>query len=258
MILAEICRRAVIFITSAGGTVREDLRASFKDKQDADEASLSVRFNVIENIIASWTYSSCMQILSKTCPKSLLQQLQALPPGPGKLPTSPLPISPPPESFAIDPSAARPSPLPRRISSLVSRKISSTVSPSFDSFLDLALAQKSPLPAETQTGAYILAGQRAEVYQVARRALHGLGRRHGWEIAWLGFAQGVADQEEAFDEVSLADPPGQRSSAGSHPSITHSQVSVTCGLQNDSLRSALSSRESFYSSYEVPAISYRI
>lgn len=258
MILAELCRRAVLFITSAGGTIREDLRASFKAKQNADEASLSVRHNVIENIIASWTYSSCRQILSKTSPMSLMQQLESLPPGPGRLPLSPPPLSPPPENASNDPSAVRPSPLPRRISSLVSRKMSSTISPrDFDSFLDLALAQKSqksPLPAETQTGSYILAGQRAEVYLVARRALNGLGQRYGWRITWIGLATGAADEEEIFNEVSLDDEPRQRSSTDSNQSIPDNRVSTICGVQDDSLREALSSRNSFYSAYEVPDI----
>ena len=259
MILAEACRRAVLFITSTGGTIREDLRAPFKSRQDSGQVSPSVRYHVIENIIASWTYSSCRQILSKTSPKSLVQQLESLPPGPGRLPLSPPPTSPPPGGDPNDPSAAGPSPLPRRISSLVSRKMSSTVSPrNFDSFLDLALAQKSqtsPLPAGTQTGSYILAGQRAEVYLVARRALYGLGQRQGWRITWLGFGTGAADPEEIFDDVSIEDDePKQRSSTDCQHSITNNKVSATCGVQDYSLREALSSRNSFYSAYEVAAV----
>jgi hypothetical protein len=251
MILAEICRRAVLFITAAGSVIRGDLRASFKVKQDADEASLSLRYTVIENIISSWTYSSCQQILSRTSSKSLVQQLQSLPPGPGKLPTSPPPTSPPPERSSNEPSTARPSPLPRRISSLISRKMSSAASPSFDNILDLANAQKSPLPAEAQTGFYILAGQRAEVYLVARRALNGLGQRHSWRITWLGFATGTADQEEVLDEVSLDDEPRQRSSSDSYHPTTDSQLSAMYGVQDESLRTALSSQNGFYSAYEV-------
>lgn len=251
MILAEICRRAVLFITAAGSVIRGDLRASFKVKQDAAEASLSMRYTVTENIISSWTYSSCQQILSRTSSKSLVQQLQSLPPGPGKLPTSMPPTSPPPESSSNGPSTARPSPLPRHISSLISRKMSSAASPSFDNILDLANAQKSPLPAEAQTGFYILAGQRAEVYLVARRALNGLGQRHGWRITWLGFATGTADQEEVLDEVSLDDEPRQRSSSDSHHPTRDSQLSTMYGVQDDSLRTALSSRNGFYSAYEV-------
>lgn len=254
MILAEICRRAVLFITAAGGIIREDLRASFKVKQDADEASLSVRYTVIENIISSWTYSSCQHILSRTSPTSLVQQLQSLPPGPGKLRTNPPPTSPPPENASNDLSVARPSPLPRRISSLISRKMSSAASPSFDNILDLANAQKSPLPAETQTGFYVLAEQRAEVYLVARRAFNGLGQRHGWRMTWLGFAAGAADQEEVLDEVSLDHEPRQGSSAGPHHPTTDTQSSAMYGVLDDSLRTALSSRNSFYSAYEVPNI----
>ncbi|MCJ1392713.1 hypothetical protein MMC18_005584 [Xylographa bjoerkii] len=250
MVLAEIARRASKFITSAGRSIREDLRASIQLEEDAEEAHLALRYNVIENIVASWTYSSCQQILSGTASASLIFQLQSTVQGP--LITSP---SPQPEDGKRHTSKRKPSALsrlPTRTTSLLGHPPSTNASPGYDGFTeDVAYPQQSPLQNEAQTGLYVLSAQRAELYIVARRALQSLGRRQGWEIAWPDSTGNIAVQDENMDEISLDDGPRTRQNAtGTEIPAPRIKSPTKCGMHSSFLSGALASRLDFFAAYE--------
>jgi len=80
--LAEICRRAVSFVASTSRTVRQDLRSSFQSKSDDEQDLSRMRYDIIENLVASWTYGTAQQILAQTDDASLSQEI-ALPQGTG-------------------------------------------------------------------------------------------------------------------------------------------------------------------------------
>ncbi|MCJ1403199.1 hypothetical protein MMC11_006422 [Xylographa trunciseda] len=250
MVLAEIARRASKFITSAGHSIREDLRASILLEEDADEAHMALRYNVIENIVASWTYSSCQQILSGTVPTSLMFQLQSTMQGPLMTPASSQP-----EDEKSHASKGRPtalSRLPTRTTSMLGRPPSTNASPSYDGFAeDVTHPQQAPLQNEAQTGLHVLAAQRAELYIIARRALTSLGRRQGWEIAWPGAMGDQAVQDETMDEVSLDDGARtRRTETDSEIPAPRIKSSTRCGVHRSILLGPLASRLEFIAAYE--------
>ena len=249
MILAEICRRAVDFITSMGSIIRKDLRTTLNSIQDTDEASLAMRFNVVENMVASWTFSSCQQILTITAPDSLVKQIRLLSSDPI------VPVgSTSPDSTSPRQSTHKSSPLPSlpiRTTSLLGHA-TSKISPNQDSFLeDLAVTQKSPLHTETQTGSYVLAAQRAQLYLLARRIMYTLGVRNGWRVGWPGFTRGVKDEDFELEEVSLHEVGHDRPNQNMRNTSQKNQAFSLDGIQDDMLSGAMSSRSSFYSAYQV-------
>ncbi|MCJ1288052.1 hypothetical protein MMC26_007405 [Xylographa opegraphella] len=250
IVLAEMVRRSLKFITSAGRSIREDLRASIQSQEDAEEAHLALRYNVFENLVASWTYGSCQQILPGTAPASLMLQLESTMQNPLNSPASP-----PSRNVKQNISKGRPSALarpPTRTSSLLSHPPSNNSSPSYDGFTeDVTHPQPSPLQNETQTGLYVLAAQRAELFIVARRALTSMGRRQGWDIVWPDSTGDIAEQDENMDEISLNDTPRTRQDATSTgiaaPSIRSSTKS---GIHSSILSGVLVSRLNFLNAYE--------
>lgn len=252
MVLAEEGQRAVHFITSAGNSIRKDLHISVPTKNESDETALAIRYNVVENIVASWTFNSCQQILSETAPVRLVHQIRSLSQGSPTAATS----------FEQDTGKrsmlnTRPGPLPRFPHSstlLLGDPLSTTASPSWDSFTeDVSHSQKSPPQNEAQTGLYMLSAQRAELLVIARRSLRSLGKRQGWSLSWPGITRAPAEQyEEEMDEVALNDTPNREpATPGIEHPISKEQTSTICGVQSEILKTALSSRAHFFSAYEV-------
>ncbi|MCJ1477365.1 hypothetical protein MMC13_006036 [Lambiella insularis] len=251
MAFAEKGRRAVRFITSAGNSIREDLHSSMKCQRVTDEATLTLRFDVIENIVASWTFSSCQQLLSEIAPVQFTHQLQLMSQDLLAAGTS----------FEQDTGKqsmlkTTPDPLPgppKRSTSLLGRPPSTTASPSYDSFTEDIGHSKKPLPQnEAFSGLHMLAAQRAELLVIARRSLCSLGRRQGWNISWPGITRPLPDQNsEDMDEVSLDDNPNpQANKLGIDDPISNRQISTIRGVRNKTLKTALSSRDRFISAYE--------
>ena len=251
IVLAEIVRRSMKFITSAGRSIREDLRTSIQPTDDTEEALLALRYNVFENIVASWTYGSCQQILSGTAPALLMLQLESTLQSPSTTPASPS-SEDVKQSISKSKSNAVPRP-PTRTSSLLGRPPPSNALPSYDGFTeDVTHPQPSPLQNEAQTGLYVLAAQRAELYVVARRALTGLGRRQGWEIAWPDSTGDIALQDDDLDEISLiGDPQSRESEIAADVSTLRIRSSTKSGIYSNILTSALASRINFFAAYEV-------
>ena len=240
LVLTEICQRAVNFIASIGRTLRKDLQSAIPVDAEATESERAARFNVIENIISSWTYTSAQQILARTTEPSLSHEVDTFPVL-GSHPNSPLSPS----------SGSRYSgqtPLPPRSSSLFGRIAPGSPSQQIDNASDDGRALKSPPPNPLSAGALQLAAQRGQLNLVARNALGAIGARRGWANGWKVIAH--QETQEEMDDISLdGDLSIRETKKEKRPQ--NNMNDALPGVFDNSLRSALSSEENFYSAYEV-------
>ncbi|KAL9122575.1 MAG: hypothetical protein Q9187_000868 [Circinaria calcarea] len=247
-ILAEICSRALGFITATGRMIREDLRTSFHNNEQTDEASAALRFGIIEDLVAAWTFTTGQQVLAKTNVSYISKQLQLYSQEIAKSKGNSIPRTP----FGKETVAQSPplSTLPRRISSLLGPQKSVLVSPEQQTFSDtLASSQRSPVPTQSQTSLHYFAAHRAELYLVARRALSSLGLRRGWKTGWTAVAIREELGDGDLDEVPLDEETKPNEAGAAY--VASSTVTVGLpGLQNDELDVALASEKCFYSAYE--------
>lgn len=254
LVLSEICLKAVEFITSVTRTIRNDLRTSIEDLAHSDEGTRNLpeatRFNIVENLVASWTFSAAQCILRKTSTQSLSAQLEPFL-----------------RQFKSQ-SGERSGFKENRIDALGSVKrekfpdrSSSLKSPTLgDPYVQAKVPAITPLdafqllpPRSSQTGTQELAAQRADLTGLARRALGSLGlMKNIWRGNWNDL-EPTHLPDDAMDEVSLEDT--MRDAMKSIGESFRSTNSVgTTGIRNQILCSALLSRSSFYSNYEVQRI----
>ena len=244
LILADVCQRAVEFITSACRTMRNELRAILKTNTDGKTEGSLISFPsqeaVVENLAASWIYSTAECVLSRTSTQSLSAQLQPLM----------RQVRPPKQNQAGKKAASSPD-LPRRTSSLspntsvLQRPPSPEKFPSVTSLDAIRLLPPSPM----QTGAQNLAADRANLHALQRRALSQVGLSHGgWRSGWPDMHLGDA-LEHPMEELSLDEAPNKNESPNSVVTEKHLPSSMN-GVRHEFLREALSSEESFYSAYE--------
>ena len=245
LILADVCQRAVEFITSACRTMRNELRAILKTNTDGKTEGSLISFPsqeaVVENLTASWIYSTAECVLSRTSTQSLSAQLQ------------PLMRQLKPQQQSLDATKAASSPnLPRRTSSLspntsvLQRPPSPEKFPSVTSLDAMRLLPPSPM----QTGAQNLAADRAALHALKRRALSQIGLSYGgWRSGWPDMHLGEALEEHPMEEVSLNEAPNEKESPNG--TVTEKRLPLSMnGVRHKLLREALSSEESFYSAYE--------
>lgn len=245
LILADVCQRAVEFITSACRTMRNELRAILKTNTDEKTEGSLISFPsqeaVVENLTASWIYSTVDCVLSRTSTQSLSAQLQPL-----------MRQLKPQKQNQAGTKVASNSDLPRRTSSLspntsvLQRPPSPEKFPSVTSLDAMRLLPPSPM----QTGAQNLAADRANLHVLQRRALSQVGLSHGgWRSGWPDMHLGEALGGHPMEEVSLDESPNQKESPSSN--VTEKRLpSSMNGVRNELLRETLSSEESFYSAYE--------
>lgn len=245
VVLADVCQRAVEFITSACRTMRNELSAILKTSTDGKDEGSMIRFPsqeiVAENMIASWTYSTAEAVLSRTSTASLTTQLQPLM-------RQLKPSSTSKTNAKITPDQE----LPRRTSSLSpsSSVLQRPPSPEkFPSVTSLDAVRLLP-PAPAQTGAQDLAAERGALHALQRRALSHVGFSFGkWRSGWPDMHLSTAQEEQHLEEVSLDETPHQDENAngvngaGEMPSTMN-------GMRSKVLREALSSEKSFYFAYE--------
>ena len=250
-VLSEICCRAVRFITSGSSTIREDIRASFLNDQDTQGNIRSVRSNIIEDIIASWTFTMSQQILTMTNTHLLVKHLQSFSNDTnqsllGHRPTSPSKrdnISNSPPSTA----------LPKRTSSLLGRSSLSPASLSQENFSEFFTStQRSPTQNQALHSIRVFAAQRAELCLIARRALGSLGLRRGWKSGWSAITLKEDSSTKDMDDVSLNDESRQEDRLG--PTDLMIQGSSSPIFQDATLHDALSSKQNFYIAYEVKKV----
>ena len=253
LILSDLCRQAVEFITSVARTIRIDLRISIEDLAQTNKAIESlpetIQNDIIENLVASWIFSTSQCVLGKTLTKSFSTKLQPLMSQFDSFNDAHESYF---EDFVNTSEPVKLEEPPPRTSSLPSRT----------SGLDKSFAQEK-FPAVTmpdavrilpsgssQTGSPELAAQRAELTSLARSALGILGLRHNlWKGCWSDL-DSTQPFETEMDEVSLEDTvKDDRDGLESSPKI--SQASSISSIQNQALRLALKSTREFYAAYEV-------
>ncbi|KAH8698383.1 putative TMEM1 family protein [Talaromyces proteolyticus] len=221
-LLAEICDRAMEFITMAARTLRYDIECALADI--TEQIDIAKKTNVINNLVSSWTYAAVCQILSQTATPSLA------------LPESSLQHA---KSSTDRPPAADPGTnIPRRSSSLITAD------------QDKAVAAQKLAPAKT--GSLDLSSGRGELCQLARGILEEIGERRGWVQKWSEFGvlfdrPSSLLQGDGLEEVSL----DENEHKSDHPDQkTISVPFQSAGLDLPVLTTALFSKNQFYICFE--------
>ena len=254
-ILAEVAQRASAFISSAAMTIQNDIKSGIgpsDDRQDGDDAfSHILHKEIVENLVASWTFSACKCILEATSTSSLSGQLDPL--------LRQLESSIEPASADNEKQVGRfydnvhREGLPDRTSSL---KAHGSVLPQpplqkgFPIVTYLDAVRLLP-PATSHTGIRELAAQRGDLLALARRALSSIGLQHLYRqggLADIGQASRVEDRE--MQEVKL-ECMTEREGKSSESLTTNARPPTTAGVCNKTLLSALRSKCDFYQAFEV-------
>lgn len=254
LVLSEICLKAVEFINSVTRTIRNDLRTSIEELAHSDEGIRNLpeatRLSIGENLVASWTFSAAQCILRKTSTQSLSAQLE---PFLRQFKSQSGERSGFEENRVDAVGSVKRENFPDRSSSLKSPTLGEPyVQAKVPIITPLDAFQLLP-PRSSQTGTQELAAQRAELTGLARRALGNLGlRRNLWRGNWNDLESTHLSGDE-MDEVSLEDT--MRDAMKSIGESFRSTNSLgTTGIRNQILCSALVSKNSFYSTYEVRRI----
>lgn len=241
LLVTEITRRTIMFVTAMGSIIREDLHAAFQHKAPKISVSDPLKDIMIEELIASWTYNTCQQVLEKT---NIVALLKPVHPNLSQTFRQKLPMDPePPADNNI--SMQSPSPkLPVRTSSLQDRSSPISTSSGQDVLSDSqSHPPRSPIHHQLQHSVRCLAAQRAELYLIARRSLQVLGLRRGWETGWIS----TADDSDSADShsVSLND-----SLPEARDEVPARNLMIPT-IYNNVLARVLSSKDAFYQGYEV-------
>ena len=254
-ILAEVAQRATNFINSVATTIRKDIRYGIHSSNDGQNGnhgfSHDVREEIVENLVASWVFSTSECILEATSANSLSVQLDPLL---RQLKSS--------INTAIEGNGDGGGPvintvhrkgLPDRTSSLNAHASVVSQSPiqrSFPSVTSLDAVRLLP-PATSYPGTQDLASQRGDLFALARRALSGLGLQHVNRQGGLADVGPVSGAEEAdMHEVKLENTTEQKEEP-LKSSPVNQRAPTTAGVCNRTLLSALQSKNNFYQAFEV-------
>ncbi|ORY01488.1 trafficking protein particle complex subunit 10 [Clohesyomyces aquaticus] len=251
--LAELCSRAINFITSAGRLLRGDLLNGAK----AHEATFPGR--LVDNLVRSWTFAALQQILDETSTISL--PISNLPSDPASGSSGKM------RSFGNhreEQKASVPEPKtmihPTRSSSLNFGRSSSADPPYAQptSTGQVVYAdgqyQDRPIPGQEsnvpqmKTGLQELAGVRAQLYVVERRILEQIGKTMGWDIGWAA----ILSHHTQNDDLSDVDLNGKDDEGGEDVAAEKVQdtISPILGLSAAPLIDATASIDRFRESYE--------
>lgn len=247
-VLGEVCRRAMEFVASIAQVMRDDIWASWRHSQNTDseaDGSTSqdpVMAQVVDNIIASFTFAIAQQILAQTSTKSL--------------PIPPSTLAPPSSKIGLDgqePKAAIPEPKtmmhPARSSSLALRSRSrEPPSPGlFPGGRRNSVPEQGAASPFFKAGIEELAAHRAELYLLSRNVLEQVGKKHGWAVGWAEMAHLQGTRREEMKEVDL----DKSSIINSEVEATSNLPPSVSGIDSKLLRTALDSQDDFYRLYET-------
>jgi hypothetical protein len=248
-VLGEVCRRAMDFVASIARIMRDDIWASWRNTHQSSESETekstsqdSVMVQVVDNIVASFTFAIAQQILAQTSTKSL--------------PIPPSTLAPPSSKISLDgqePKAAIPEPKtmmhPARSSSLAIRSRSrEPPSPGlFPGGRRNSVPEQGAASPFLKAGLEELAAHRAELYLFSRNVLEQVGKQHGWGIGWgeMAHLQNVNPNE--MEDVDLDKP----SVASSESDTTSGLPPSSHGIDSKLLRTALDNQDDFYRLYET-------
>jgi hypothetical protein len=251
--LAELCSRALQFITSAARLLREDLLNGAK----AHEMEFPDR--LVDNLVSSWTFAAAQQVLEETATLSLpISKFfkETLTASGGKM-----------RSFGGHSeeqklSVAEPKTMihPARASSLSYGRSSSAdppytqIPPSSQivftngQFQERVPSHPDGTPGQ-KSGLLELAGYRAQLYILERRVLEHIGKALDWRIGWAAITAARNPQKEDLSEVDL-NAPDEQTDGGATPNESSDVISSTIGLSAAALINAVSTIDQFRDFYE--------
>ena len=256
LLLVDVCQLALSFIASSAWTIRRDVNASFDllTSGSIDQETSPVepsRDDILDNLIASWTFSACHCVLEATKTQALIIQLE--------VPLRQLRRSTRIKVTGLEgdsnengqsPQLVR---LPRRTSSLSFRSPSATPMSTSRSLTPGVPVDHVPQHSvsQMQPGLPDLAGQRGEVVSLARRTLSRLGfRLKSWQLGFDGTAQWQGNDGLDMRDVDL-ESSSDNSSRESQSLASYILEPTTACIGNKTLEIALESKEKFYAIYEV-------
>jgi hypothetical protein len=247
--LAQICQRAVEFISLGAQTLRQELYRAWGGHDSQDVMHMSFQKSVIDNIVLSWVYCATSQLLAQTGSPALAISGQSFPTAGARSSTSSCKATPARQVAApTDPShpdnEGQPSVSSQELLSPTSNQDGTS-----SSQLQLeASSGQSDQSKFKKAGTEELASCRAELYMLARRTLAVLGRQQEWipDINRLGNIY-TGWNSSSFEEVSLDDDKEARRTSSN---IDVSQ-STRLGLEPPLVERAARSQELFSKLYEA-------
>ncbi|KAJ9665420.1 hypothetical protein H2201_004498 [Coniosporium apollinis] len=245
--LAEICQRALSFITSVARIMREDLEIGLTPKLPI------IPHQLIDHMVSSWEYSVAEQVLDETATPSLPLTVS----GPDSTNASSLNAL---QRYSQEPRSMIPS---SRTTTPHHGKRDPTTDPPYSRtpasgqivyehgrFHENQPAHAAGVQPPPVTGSEELAAYRAELYLLQRRILERVGKGFGWSAGWAAVNALLPIAELTFSEVSLdeEEPPAAR---GIETDVKpEGQMQRTQGLSSTNLATAASSIDEFRSLYE--------
>ncbi|KAF1961105.1 hypothetical protein CC80DRAFT_436652 [Byssothecium circinans] len=259
--LAELCSRALNFITFAGRLLRSDLINGAKAHDTAFPERL------IDNIVRSWTFAALEQVLRETATASL--PFTKFIGGEGTRSSSkilPFGTSGKEQKMAV---AEQKSMIhPTRSSSLHTGhggRPKSTIEPPYAQHTTSAQvvfengqyretpppSQDSSLP-QPKSGQQELAAARAQLLVVQRRVLEYVGKSLGWSIGWAAVLV-ILNPREELSDVDLSDDKSGSDEENEDETPTKETTSITptVGLSAAPIVNAVLSIEQFRQYYET-------
>ncbi|RMZ72823.1 tmem1 family [Pyrenophora seminiperda CCB06] len=206
--LADLCSRALNFITFAGRLLRDDLI------NGAKAHDITFPEHLVENVVRSWTFAALEQVLRETSTGSLpfTRASRDLAAGSSGKSLSFGGRNKEQKAKASDPKSlihpARSTSLNngRPVSEMPYSQTAQGAQVVFENgqyHERAAVAQQSILPS-TKNGLQELAGTRAQLLAIQRRLLEHVGRTMGWNIGWNAILASLNAKEE-LKEVDLED-----------------------------------------------------
>ena len=254
LLLADVCQLALDFLASSSWTIRRDIEATldeiFKSNTE-EEATVSVptRQDIVNNLVASWTFSVSAYVLEVTSTNSLLRRLGAH--------LRQLRRSNKVQFNIIkdsgDEDEGNPPSIhfPHRTSSLSFR--SPSITPTSTEHVPAAAAStgasEDPFKSPIYPGTCELAGLRGDILSLARRTLDSLvARLTAWHVGFDGAATRNIRDGPNMQDVDLN---GNYSHSRKQFDKNRTpEVAAFC-ITNRTLSVAIQSKDSFFAIYEV-------
>lgn len=250
VMLAEVCRRSLDFMASISRIMRDDMIASQANPgEDSETRALEddpEMLKIIDNVVASFTFSVAQQILAQTSTKSLPIPQSTLAPSNGELSLNgheqkasipePKTMMHPARNSSLAlmpaPSSAPMEVFPTRRA--VSASFSETKSDKSVNFLKAGIEE--------------LAAHRADLYMLSRNVLEDLGKIRGWPVGWGAVKAFEDDDLDYMEEIDLdGDETGNTT-----PTLAKEVTPASFyGISSKLLRTAIDNKDDFYRLYET-------
>ncbi|KAF9700961.1 hypothetical protein EKO04_000152 [Ascochyta lentis] len=252
--LAELCTRALNFITFAGRLLREDLI----NGANAHETTLPEQ--LVDNVVRSWTFSALDQVLRETATSSLpftkiSRDITTASSGKslsfsGRSKEQKMSLSEPKSMIHPSRSSSRSGPTdPPYLQPTASGQVVYENGQYQDR---PALSQPGAIN-QSKNGLMDLAGQRAQLIGIQRRLLEHVGKALGWTVGWAAILPSLS-QSEDFSEVDLnRDEEEDEEVAEGSTDVKDAEkpTHAMSGISATALVSALASIDHFRQFYET-------